>query len=523
MILAEAGDPVHSVARIWAAKRGDGGRLRYWKARLTAARIGWLLEQEFANAIELYNQAIDLDPTKAILYGNRSFAHLKLENFGYALEDANKATQLDAKYVKGYYRRAQAYMSLGKFKLALKDFEAVSKACPSDQDAKRRFHECRKVWQRLAFENAIRVEDTRKSVADSIDVNSITIDDDYDGPSLGDDGQVTVEFMEALLDTLEKQKRLHRKYAYKMLLSIKKYFEQQPTLVDIEVPAGSKFTICGDIHGQFYDLLNIFKLNGPPSETNPYLFNGDFVDRGSFSVECILTLFGYKLLYPNHFYMSRGNHESHTMNQMYGFEGEVRSKYTDQMAQLFTEVFCCIPLAHVINGKVFVTHGGLFSNDGITLRDIRETDRFREPPETGVMCDLLWSDPASHQGREPSKRGVGIQFGPDVTERFLSENGLEYVVRSHEVKPEGYEVAHGGKCITVFSAPNYCDQMGNKGAFITIRGDDLTPNYTVYDAVVSCNSAQCCINCMVSFHRVSRAFLPSFIGSPLRMNTAPLF
>lgn len=203
------------------------------------------------------------------------------------------------------------------------------------------------------------------------------------GPHLGDDGQVTVEFMDALVDTLEKQKKLHRKYAYKMLLLIKKYFEQQPTLVDIEVPAGSKFTICGDIHGQFYDLLNIFKLNGPPSETNPYLFNGDFVDRGSFSVECILTLFGYKLLYPSHFYMSRGNHESHTMNQMYGFEGEVRSKYTDHMAQLFTEVFCCIPLAHVINNKVFVTHGGLFQSNGVTLKDIRETDRFREPPETG--------------------------------------------------------------------------------------------------------------------------------------------
>lgn len=206
------------------------------------------------------------------------------------------------------------------------------------------------------------------------------------GPCLGDDGQITVEFMEALLVTLEKQKKLHRKYAYKMLFMIKKYFEQQPTLVDIEVPPESKFTICGDMHGQFYDLLNIFKLNGAPSETNPYLFNGDFVDRGSFSVECILTLFGYKLLYPKHFFMSRGNHESQLMNRMYGFEGEVRSKYTDYMAQLFTEVFCCVPLAHLINGKIFVTHGGLFAEDGVTLRDIRETDRFREPPETGTRA-----------------------------------------------------------------------------------------------------------------------------------------
>ena len=103
----------------------------------------------------------------------------------------------------------------------------------------------------------------------------------------------------------------------------------------------------------------------------------------------------------------------------------------------------------------------------------------------GIMCDLLWSDPMILPGRSPSKRGVGVQFGPDVTERFLKKNNLEYVVRSHEVKTRGYEVGHNGKCITVFSAPNYCDQMGNKGAFINITGDDLTPKYTVYDAVVS--------------------------------------
>lgn len=94
------------------------------------------------------------------------------------------------------------------------------------------------------------------------------------------------------------------------------------------MPDASKFTICGDIHGQFYDLMNIFKINGLPSPTNPYLFNGDFVDRGSFSVECIFTLFGFKLLYPNHFFLSRGNHESYNMNQMYGFHGEVVAKYT---------------------------------------------------------------------------------------------------------------------------------------------------------------------------------------------------
>ena len=106
------------------------------------------------------------------------------------------------------------------------------------------------------------------------------------------------------------------------------------------------------------------------------LFNGDFVDRGSFSVECIFVLFGFKLLYPQHFFMARGNHESLTMNQMYGFEGEVKSKYSLQMAELFTEVYNWLPLSHCLNKRVLVMHGGLFSRDDVTLDDIRQTDRY---------------------------------------------------------------------------------------------------------------------------------------------------
>lgn len=137
------------------------------------------------------------------------------------------------------------------------------------------------------------------------------------------------------MEHYKQQKKLHRKYAYKVIILLKIYYVRsyllkniqyfqilcdidsymrtQPSMVDITVPDESKFTICGDIHGQFYDLMNIFEINGLPSPTNPYLFNGDFVDRGSFSVECIFTLFGFKLLYPNHFYLSRGNNYSYIL------------------------------------------------------------------------------------------------------------------------------------------------------------------------------------------------------------------
>lgn len=438
--------------------------------------------QEYEKAIDLYSKAIDLDSTVAVYYGNRSFAYLKTECFGYALDDASKAIELDRNYVKGYYRRAAAHMSLGKFKQALKDYETVMKARPNDKDAKTKYTECNKIVKKIAFEKAISVEENKKNVADTINLDAMAIEDEYTGPKL-EDGKVTLKFMEELLDYYRKQCKLHRKYAYKILLDVKTLFETQPSLVDITIGDENKFTICGDIHGQFYDLLHIFELNGLPSETNPYLFNGDFVDRGSFSVECIFTLFGFKLLFPNHFFMSRGNHESATMNQVYGFDGEVKSKYSAQMAELFTEVYNYLPLAHCLNSKVLVMHGGLFSKDDVTLKEIREIDRNRQPPDEGLMCELLWSDPQPQPGRAPSKRGVGVQFGPDVTSKFLQQNNLEYIVRSHEVKQDGYEIGHDGKCITVFSAPNYCDTMGNQGAFITLTGNDMKPKFTSYEAV----------------------------------------
>ncbi|XP_028031383.1 serine/threonine-protein phosphatase 5 [Bombyx mandarina] len=439
-------------------------------------------KQNYDKAIELYSQAIEKNPNSAVLYANRSIANLRLENFGYALGDASKAIALDKGYTKAYYRRAAAHMSLGKYKLALTDFEYVTTVRPYDQDAKLKYSECNKIVKKIAFEKAISVDKKEVNIADSINLDSMTIEDEYEGPML-EDGKVTLNFVKELMEYYKQQKKLHKKYAYKILLDVKTYLQNQPSLVDIKVPDDKKFTVCGDIHGQFYDLMNIFKLNGLPSDENPYLFNGDFVDRGSFSVECIFTLFSYKLLYPDHFYMSRGNHETLDMNRVYGFRGEVTSKYTSQMADLFTEVYNWLPLAHCINGRVLVMHGGLFSKDDVTLEDIKNVDRNKQPPEDGIMCELLWSDPQPMQGRSQSKRGVGCQFGPDVTHNFLQRNKLDYIIRSHEVKNDGYEVAHDGKCITVFSAPNYCDTMGNLGAFITMNGKDLVPHFTTYEAV----------------------------------------
>jgi len=257
-----------------------------------------------------------------------------------------------------------------------------------------------------------------------------------------------------------------------------------PTSINPDSPSPNKephVTVCGDTHGQFYDVLNIFKINGYPHKHNPYVFNGDFVDRGSFSVEVILTFLLFKMYDPECIYLTRGNHETKNMNRIYGFEGEVKHKYDDKVFDLFLEVFCQLPLAVVIQHTVFVTHGGI-PVEPTTLDSIRKIKRGCEPPESGLMSDLLWSDPQPFPGKSPSKRGVGFAFGPDITAAFLEKNNLSLLVRSHEVKDEGYLVEHNGKTITIFSAPNYCDSMGNKGAFIHFD-KGMKPKFTQYDSV----------------------------------------
>ncbi|CAM8948496.1 unnamed protein product [Rhodiola kirilowii] len=438
---------------------------------------------KYGQSIDLYTQAIELNSQNAVYWANRAFAHTKLEEYGSAIQDATKAIEIDPKYSKGYYRRGAAYLAMGKFKEALKDFQQVKRLCPNDPDAAKKLKECEKAVMKLKFEEAISLPQSEKrSVAESIDYHTIEVEPQYTGAKI--EGEtVTLEFIKKMIDDFKNQKSLHKRYAYQLVLQTRDLLRALPSLVDINVPHGKHFTVCGDVHGQFYDLLNIFELNGLPSEDNPYLFNGDFVDRGSFSLEVILTLFAFKCMSPSAMYLARGNHESKSMNKIYGFEGEVRSKLTETFVELFAEVFCCLPLAHVINEKIFVVHGGLFSTDGVKLSDIRAIDRFCEPPEEGLMCEILWSDPQPNLGRGPSKRGVGLSFGPDVTKRFLENNNLDLIVRSHEVKDEGYEIDHDGKLITVFSAPNYCDQMGNKGAFIRFESPELKPNITTFSAV----------------------------------------
>ncbi|XP_028778502.1 serine/threonine-protein phosphatase 5-like isoform X1 [Neltuma alba] len=486
----------------------------YWANRAFAH----LRLEEYGSAIQDATKAIEVDPKYTKGYYRRGAAHLAMGKFKEALKDFQQVKKMcpnDPDATRKLKECEKAVMKL-KFEEAISapDAERRSVAESIDFRSIGKGHNSLMPTELAIAAVTVAVMAAvvmlfRTSVATMVaavvvglllllgaywwssydagiisrsDLHDLDVEPQYSGARIEGD-VVTLDFVKKMMDDFKNQKCIHKRYAYQIVLQTREMLLALPPLVDINVPDGKHFTVCGDVHGQYYDLLNIFELNGLPSEENPYLFNGDFVDRGSFSLEVILTLFAFKCMSPSAIYLARGNHESKSMNKIYGFEGEVRSKLSDTFVELFAEVFCCLPLAHVINDKVFVVHGGLFSVDGVKLSDIRAINRFCEPPEEGLMCELLWSDPQPLPGRGPSKRGVGLSFGPDVTKSFLQENNLELVVRSHEVKDEGYEIEHDGKLITVFSAPNYCDQMGNKGAFIRFEAPDLKPNIVTYSAV----------------------------------------
>ncbi|KAF6197550.1 hypothetical protein GE061_008514 [Apolygus lucorum] len=304
-----------------------------------------------------------------------------------------------------------------------------------------------------------------------------------DCPVLGGN-EVTQEFVFAMIDMFRegKNRMLSESDVVSILNRGLTIFKNEPTLVNVELGETEKLTICGDIHGQFFDLLNIFEMNNYPKAHNPYLFNGDIVDRGAFSVECVLTLLCFKILHPDKFFIARGNHECDEVNELYGFSEELRNKYPDSplLIKKFSNLFNWLPLAHLINGKILVVHGGLTGKKGLTLERIRKIRRGRPPPAMGEMTDLLWSDPKPDAGVSPSPRGSGVLFGPDVTEDFCRRNGIELIIRSHELQMDGFSKTHNGRILTVFSAPNYCDMHGNAGAYVTLNGSNLKPRPHVF-------------------------------------------
>lgn len=238
---------------------------------------------------------------------------------------------------------------------------------------------------------------------------------------------------------------------------------QQSMLLELEAP----LKICGDVHGQFSDLLRLLEYGGFPPESN-YLFLGDYVDRGKQSLETICLLLAYKIQYPENFFILRGNHEAAGINRIYGFYDECKRRYSIKLWKIFSDVFNCLPVSALVEEKILCMHGGL-SPELQSLQQIADLARPCDVPDVGLMCDLLWSDPdAAVNGWAENDRGVSFVFGADVVATFLQDHDLDLLVRAHQVVEDGYEFFAGRRLVTLFSAPNYCGEFDNAGGMISV-------------------------------------------------------
>lgn len=237
----------------------------------------------------------------------------------------------------------------------------------------------------------------------------------------------------------------------------------QPMLIELEAP----LKICGDIHGQYTDLLRLFEYGGFPPESN-YLFLGDYVDRGKQSLETICLLLCYKIQHPQNFFILRGNHESAGINRIYGFYDECKRRYSIKLWKIFSDIFNCLPVSALVDEKILCMHGGL-SPEMESLQQIADLPRPKDVPDVGLMCDLLWSDPdTTVNGWGENERGVSFVFGADVVAEFLELHDLDLLVRAHQVVEDGYEFFAGRRLVTLFSAPNYCGEFDNAGGIISV-------------------------------------------------------
>jgi len=240
-------------------------------------------------------------------------------------------------------------------------------------------------------------------------------------------------------------------------------FLSQSALIELEAP----LKICGDVHGQYHDLLRLFEYGGFPPESN-YLFLGDYVDRGKQSLEVITLLFAYKTKFPENFFLLRGNHECASITRIYGFYDECKRRYNIKLWKQFCDVFNCLPVCALVDEKIICMHGGL-SPEITNMDQVRRLVRPTDVPDTGLICDLLWADPDKDiAGWAENDRGVSFIFGPDVVTSFLQKHDMDLVCRAHQVVEDGYEFFAKRQLITIFSAPNYCGEFDNAGAMMTI-------------------------------------------------------
>ncbi|NXG61759.1 PPE2 phosphatase, partial [Hemiprocne comata] len=418
------------------------------------------------------------------------------------------------------------------------------------------------------------------------DYESMEVPDSYTGPHLS--FPLLPDHATALLEAFKQKQQLHARYVLNLLSETRKHLKQLPNISHVSTCYSEEITVCGDLHGQLDDLFLIFYKNGLPSPSKSYVFNGDFVDRGKQSLEILILLFTFLLIYPKEVHLNRGNHEDHMVNLRYGLcVGLVTMSrvHGKKILKMIHNVFCWLPLATLIDQKVLIIHGGISdttdldmlekikrnkfisvlrgkkrkeSNTNVEIQEINGENKVEADPaaneaepslplqprpsqapsianklefsrwvrqtvqeqiewcrrlvdiseseedeptyssmvsltdldgpcwtreeEWKQILDILWSDPMPQEGCTVNTvRGGGCYFGPDVTGKILEKYNLQFLIRSHECKQEGYEFCHNRKVLTIFSASNYYEIGSNRGAYVKL-GPDLVPHFVQYQA-----------------------------------------
>jgi len=256
-----------------------------------------------------------------------------------------------------------------------------------------------------------------------------------------------------------------------LLIAARGVLMAQPSLLELEAP----LNILGDIHGQFPDLLRHLEAGGGV-ETSSYLFLGDYVDRGKQSLAVMTLLLALKVKRPENMFLLRGNHECASITRIYGFYDECKRHFNVKLWKAFCNVFNTLPLAAVVDEKIFCCHGGL-SPELHHFDAVRRIQRPIDVPDSGLVCDLLWADPDTDvAGWHENNRGVSYVFGADAVVSFLQKHDLDLIVRAHQVVEDGYEFFAARRLVTMFSAPNYCGEFDNAGALMKVR-DDLSCSF----------------------------------------------
>lgn len=270
--------------------------------------------------------------------------------------------------------------------------------------------------------------------------------------------------------------KLKKPFVQELLTNVSNIFDKEPSLLYLP----SDIVVVGDLHGNVDDLIRFFSTMGYPPETK-YLFLGDYVDRGQNSVEVLLLLFSLKLKYPESVYMIRGNHECESLTTAYGFRNEATAKLDEETYFAFMNTFQYLPYGALVNKEILCLHGGI--SQSITYVDeIQDLQKSLKIPSTGPIADILWSDPRDKvEDFVPSDRKVGYLYGWKAVNKFMSENKLKLLVRSHEACDNGFKWAFNnipsakGKCLTIFSNSDYGSDT-NSAAILKIDSDN---NYKI--------------------------------------------